>query len=113
MKLGKKHGYYGKTGQDRNSMNRKRDGNRKRDENRKNHENSGAGQVNMRDPGMAKGSFRYGGKPSGKSNGGMDSKFSYKNKPFEEETLEDVQADIVRIQKEISLEIREIRSLKL
>lgn len=111
--MGKKHGYHGKAGYDRNSMNRKRDGNRKRDENQKNDENSGAGQVNTRDPGISKGSFRYGGKPSGKSNESMDPKYNYKNKPFEEETLEDVQADIVRIQKEISLEIREIKSLKL
>ena len=111
MNLGKKHGYHGKAGYDRNSMNRKRDGNRKRDENQKNDENSGAGQV-KRGSGISR-VLSVMGVNLRKSNESMDPKYNYKNKPFEEETLEDVQADIVRIQKEISLEIREIKSLKL
>lgn len=55
--------------------------------------------------------YRDGGQRSGyQSQGGG---IRYPHKPRAEETIDDIKSDIVRIEKEIQLEIKEIRSMKL
>ncbi len=59
------------------------------------------------------GSYQSRKKAALKNQGRRKQKYDYRSKPSAEETVDDVKADITRIQKEISLEIKEIRSLKL
>lgn len=59
------------------------------------------------------GSYRGGKKAASKNQARKKKRYDYRSKPLAEETVDDVKADITRIQKEISLEIKEIRSLKL
>ena len=99
--MAKKQGNREKTEYGQNSRNRRHDNSRSM--------TSG----NKREFGQKRRSFVSRRKPTGKADDKRYPRYSYMSKPLEEETVEDVKADIERIQKEISLEIKEIRSLKL
>jgi hypothetical protein len=59
-----------------------------------------------------RGSSQRGPSPRGSSSRGSFPKYNEKIRPADE-TYEDIKADISRIEKEIQLELKEIRSLKL
>ena len=84
-----KRSYQRKTGNDRKNINRKRDGNRRSDENNKNAGNRSAAQKNLKDTGSGKGYFRYRDRSSVRNNENRGARYSFKSKPFEEETVED------------------------
>lgn len=92
---------------------------KRRDYQRKNGGQGGynyQGQRNSPDQGAPKDAPQgknYGRDNSRQPHAGHPSQGRYNNRVKAEETVEDIKADIHRIEKEIQLEIKEIKSLKL